>query len=139
MNRSIELHNSTSELPRLMTFIEEVITEFAIPADYILRLQLVLEEVVSNVMLYAYIDNEKHTIKVEAGYDSNEIAFRVIDDGVEFDPTAAPDADITRSADDRDLGGLGIFIVRQTMDRVEYCRREGANILTLTKKINYGD
>ena len=58
------------------------------------------------------------------------------DTGKEFDPTAAPEADVTLSAEDRQIGGLGIFLIRQIMNEVKYQRLDGKNILTLEKKIN---
>ena len=63
------------------------------------------------------------------------IVFVLTDTGKEFDPTAAPEADITLSAEDRPIGGLGIFLIRQIMNEVKYERIEGKNVLTLGKKL----
>ena len=63
------------------------------------------------------------------------IVLVLTDTGKEFDPTAAPEADVTLSADDRQIGGLGIFLIRQIMNEVKYERIEGKNVLTLEKKL----
>ena len=64
------------------------------------------------------------------------IVLVLTDTGKEFDPTAAPEADVTLSAEDRQIGGLGIFLIRQIMNEVKYERIEGKNVLTLEKKLN---
>jgi sigma-B regulation protein RsbU (phosphoserine phosphatase) len=67
--------------------------------------------------------------------NDGSIVLILTDTGKEFDPTAAPEADITLSADERQIGGLGIFLIRQIMNEVRYERIDGKNVLTLEKKI----
>jgi anti-sigma regulatory factor (Ser/Thr protein kinase) len=71
------------------------------------------------------------------GFDkeSRVLTFRMADSGIPFDPLKKPDPDVTLSAEERDIGGLGIFITKKTMDSVEYAYENGKNILTMTKKI----
>ena len=71
------------------------------------------------------------------GFDeeSRTITFRMTDKGVPFDPLQKPDPDITLSADEREIGGLGIFITKKTMDSISYAYENGENILTMTKKL----
>ena len=66
----------------------------------------------------------------------DSIVLVLTDTGKELDPTAAPEADVTLSADEREIGGLGIFLIRQIMNEVKYERIEGKNVLTLEKKLN---
>ena len=95
-----------------------------------------IEEVFVNVARYAYKNGEGEVI-LEIGFnkESREITFVMRDKGVPFDPLKKPDPDITISADDREIGGLGIFITKKTMDSVEYAYENGENILTMIKKI----
>ena len=66
----------------------------------------------------------------------NILIFVLTDSGKEFDPTKVPDADVTLSAEEREIGGLGIFLIRQIMDIVEYQRIDGKNVLTIGKQLN---
>ena len=72
----------------------------------------------------------------QIGFDEGNrtVTFRMTDTGVPFDPLAKPDPDITLSAEDREIGGLGIFITKKTMDSVTYAYENGENILTMVKK-----
>lgn len=134
MKRNIVLHNDTRELPRLMSFVEEVCNELHI--SDVMPLQLALEEVVANVIYYAYAPGTVGDIWISAEHKCDRVAFIVEDEGFEFNPTKVPDADTSLSAEERSIGGLGIFIVRQTMDIVRYSRRGNRNRLRLTKIIN---
>lgn len=133
MKRSIALHNDTRELPRLMTFVEKVCSDCGY--QDVMSMQLALEEVVVNVMQYAYAPDTVCAIEVHAELKGDELLFVVEDEGRPFNPTKVPDIDTGLSAEERSIGGLGIFIVRQTMDNVRYSRRNNHNILTLTKII----
>ena len=95
-----------------------------------------LEEVFVNVAHYAYPDGEGD-MSLQIGFDdqSRTVTFRMSDKGVPFDPLAKPDPDITLSAQDREIGGLGIFIAKKTMDSLNYSYENGENILTMIKKI----
>ena len=135
MEKSIILANDISEISRLNDFIEEIGAEFSLPVDVVFNLNLVLEEAVVNVINYAYPKEEHEHIYVSARLNDGSIVFVVTDTGKEFDPTLAPEADITLSADDRQIGGLGIFLIRQIMNEVKYERIDGKNVLTLEKKL----
>ena len=102
----------------------------------IFNLTLVLEEAVVNVINYAYPKEEHEYIYLSARMHEGSIVLVLTDTGKEFDPTAAPEADVTLSAEDRQIGGLGIFLIRQIMNEVKYERIEGKNVLTLEKKLN---
>jgi anti-sigma regulatory factor (Ser/Thr protein kinase) len=95
-----------------------------------------IEEVFVNVARYAYGDEEGDmTLGIGFDSESREITFQLTDKGTPFDPLKKPDPDITLSAEERDIGGLGIFITKKTMDSVEYVYENGKNILTMIKKI----
>ena len=135
MEKSIILANNISEITRLYEFIEELGNDFSLSPDIVFNLNLVLEEAVVNVINYAYPKEEHQNIYLSARMHEGSIVLVLTDTGKEFDPTAAPEADVTLSADDRQIGGLGIFLIRQIMNEVKYERIEGKNVLTLEKKL----
>ena len=135
MEKKLILQNEVAEISNLAIFIEDLGEEFGLSPELVFNLNLVLEEAVSNVILYAYPKEEHQTISLIARKKDNQLIFVLTDSGKEFDPTQAPDADITLSAEDRPIGGLGIFLIRQIMNTVEYQRIEGKNILTLGKEL----
>jgi anti-sigma regulatory factor (Ser/Thr protein kinase) len=99
-----------------------------------MSINLALEEAVTNVMLYAYPDG-KGKVLIEAEKNDKLITFIISDNGIPFDPTSSPEADITLSAEERSIGGLGIHLVRQIMDHISYERKDDTNILTLVKNL----
>ena len=135
MEKSIILANDIAEISRFAAFIEEVGETFALTPDVVFNLNLVIEEAVVNVINYAYPKEEHESIYLSAHLHEGSIVLVLTDTGKEFDPTLAPDADITLSAEEREIGGLGIFLIRQIMNEVRYERIDGKNILTLEKKL----
>ena len=136
MEKSLILANDIAEISKLATFIDEIGEEFSLAPDVVFNLNLVLEEAVVNVINYAYPKEEHQSIYLSASLRKGSIVLILTDTGKEFDPTMAPDVDITLSADEREIGGLGIFLIRQIMNEVKYERIDGKNILTLEKKLN---
>ena len=135
MEKSIILANDIAEISKLNQFIEEVGDEFSLAPDLVFNLTLVMEEAVVNVINYAYPKEDHEKIYVSARLHGGSIIMVIADNGKEFDPTLAPEADITLSAEERPIGGLGIFLIRNIMNEVKYERIEGRNILTLEKKL----
>lgn len=135
MEKSIILANDISEISKLNQFVEEIGEEFSLSPAVVFNLTLVLEEAVVNVINYAYPKEEHESIYLSARLHEGSIILVLTDTGVEFDPTLAPEADITLSAEERPIGGLGIFLIRQIMNEVKYERIDGKNILTLEKKL----
>ena len=135
MEKSIILANDISEISKLNQFVEEIGEEFSLSPAIVFNLTLVLEEAVVNVINYAYPKEEHESIYLSARLHEGSIVLVLTDTGVEFDPTLAPEADITLSAEERPIGGLGIFLIRQIMNEVKYELIDGKNILTLEKKL----
>jgi anti-sigma regulatory factor (Ser/Thr protein kinase) len=133
--KSIVLNNDIQEVPLLATFVEGVCEEVCMDAATTMQMNLAMEEAVVNVMNYAYPIGEKGEIAIEATTDNGMLNFVIKDSGTPFDPTAKEDADTTLSAEERPIGGLGIFLVKQIMDNVSYEYKEGKNVLTLSKRI----
>ena len=134
LHKSIVLRNDTQDVPRLITFVDEVSQIAGFSSEDIAKVRLAVEEVVVNVMNYAYPSGTHGDVTVEALlYDTN-VMFNVIDSGAPFDPTTLPDVDTTLPARERAIGGLGIHLVRQIMDTVKYERMGSLNVLTLIKE-----
>lgn len=134
--RSLTLTNDLKRVPRLNEFIDEVSEANGFDMSTIMQINLAIEEAVVNVMNYAYPEGTKGDITIEAKSNGTEMIFIISDTGKPFDPTAKPEVDITKSAEDRAIGGLGIHLIRQIMDRINYERIDGHNILTLIKKLS---
>ena len=101
-----------------------------------MQLTVAIEEVFVNVAHYAYPDEEGQvSFGIAFDSESRSITFRIADKGIAFNPLEKPDPDITLSAEEREIGGLGIFICKKTMDEIGYARENGENILTMTKKL----
>jgi sigma-B regulation protein RsbU (phosphoserine phosphatase) len=126
----------TEALSDVLGFVDEMLQVFECPMKVQMAVCVAIEEVFVNVAHYAYGEGEGD-MSLGIGFDeeSRAITFRMTDKGIPFDPLKKPDPDITLSAEDREIGGLGIFITKKTMDSVEYAYENGENILTMVKKI----
>ena len=133
--RHLILHNDIQQIPQLAEFVETIANEKRLGQSLAMSLNLALEEAVTNVILYAYPNGADGLVDVEAILKEHSIEFIITDSGVPFDPTAAPEADVTLSIDERPIGGLGIYLVRQLMDELRYQRVDGKNVLSMTKLI----
>ena len=101
----------------------------------IMSMNLALEEAVVNVMSYAYTAGTRGNVDIEAQANERRLKFTISDWGIPFDPTANKEVDTTLSAEERPIGGLGIHLIRQMMDSINYERIDGKNVLTLRKKL----
>jgi anti-sigma regulatory factor (Ser/Thr protein kinase) len=133
--KQLILNNDINEIPALAEFIDTMVEEIALDPSLGMSLNLALEEAVTNVILYAYPEGTSGTVTITVEGAGDTLTFIISDKGVPFDPTQKEDADITLSAEERPIGGLGIFLVKQLMDDVRYEYTDGQNILTLKKTI----
>lgn len=126
----------TESLPDVLGFVEQTLETLECPLKIQTALCVAIEEVFVNVAHYAYPEGEG-TLSLDVLFDerSRGITFRMKDKGIPFDPLAKPDPDITLSAEDREIGGLGIFIAKKTMDAIGYAYENGENVLTMKKTI----
>ena len=126
----------TEALPDILGFVEETLEGYGCPMKIQMAVCVAIEEVFVNVAHYAYGGGEGD-MNLGIGFDEAKraITFRMTDKGIPFDPLKKPDPDITLSAEEREIGGLGIFITKQTMDCVTYAYENGENILTMIKTI----
>lgn len=135
MNKKLIIKNHVGELERVNKFIEEIGEELGLDMELQMNLNLVMEEMVSNVIFYAYPEGKTADIELVAESNGKELTFMLSDKGKEFDPTAKEDADPDVNPMDREIGGMGIFIVKNIMNQVTYQRLEGKNLLTMKKEI----
>ena len=135
MRKEIRIKNQISELEHVAQFVEEIGEELGLSMELQMNLNLVMEEMVSNIIFYAYPQEVDAEIELVAKSDGKELTFVLTDQGREFDPTAKEDADPNVNPAERDIGGMGIFIVKNIMNQVTYQRLEGKNLLTMTKGI----
>ncbi len=135
MRKELKLKNQVGELERVNTFVAEICEELHLDAELQMNLNLVMEEMVSNVIFYAYPLGATADIELLAESDGKELTFVLSDQGVAFDPTQKEDADVDVNPADRELGGMGIYIVKNIMNQVTYQRLKGKNLLTMKKSI----
>ena len=135
MRKSIVLPNDTQEVPRLNAFVDEVCKSVGFDEGKTMEIKVAVEEAVINVMNYAYPPEQRGDVTIEAASNDIRLKFTIIDSGKPFDPTVQNEVDTTLSAEARSIGGLGIHLIRQNMDSINYERVDNLNVLTLRKKL----
>ncbi|MBO6033361.1 MAG: ATP-binding protein, partial [Prevotella sp.] len=133
LTETLVLKNDVHEVTRLSSFMKSATGKLGVETSLARQLRLAVEEAVVNVIDYAYPKGIDGDITIKMMSDGRILRFQIIDAGVPFDPTEKEKADTTLSAEDRQIGGLGIFLVREIMDAINYEREDGKNILTLIK------
>jgi len=137
-NRKIKhfvIENQIGELSSLADRIEELAEKWELSQALAMNINLVIEEAVSNIIFYAFTDKDKHEIKISVSLNNNKLMIKITDNGIPFNPLAQQQPDITLPAEERPIGGLGIFLISQIMDKMDYSRQKNWNILTLNKII----
>lgn len=123
-------------VPRVIEFVDEQLEQFDCPMKTQMQVDVAVEELFSNIANYAYNPGiGSATMRVEVAEDPLAVVITFIDNGVPYDPLAKADPDITLSAEEREIGGLGIYMVKKTMDDVSYEYKDGQNILRIKKNI----
>jgi len=134
--RDLSFANDLSEIPRLGEAIEEFGEECGLSVADIYKVNLVLDELLTNLISYAYPDRAPHLIRLHLALDQGRLTAVLIDDASPFDPLGeVQPAVIDGPLDERPIGGLGLHFVRTLMDEVSYQRQGGYNQLTLVKNI----
>ena len=123
-------------LSDVLGFVERALELYGCPIKIQTAVCVAMEEMFVNVARYAYGSGEGDMmLGIDFDEESRNIIFRMTDKGTPFDPLKKPDPNITLSAEEREIGGLGIFIAKKTMDEINYAYENGENILTMVKKI----
>lgn len=135
--KSFVIENRIGELSVLAEKLETLAARWRLESALVMNLNLVLEEALSNIIFYAFRDQDVHKIRISITREGDRLTIRIRDDGIPFDPTAAPAPDTSLPAGERPIGGLGILLISKLMDNVHYARIDNQNVLTLTKFTGY--
>ena len=123
-------------LDTVTAFVDAELEKLDCPIKTQIQIDVAVEELYVNIAHYAYAPGEGDaTIEVETDPASRTVSITFRDRGIPYDPLAKPDPDVTLSADERQIGGLGIFMVKKSMDDMRYTYEDGQNILTIVKKL----
>ncbi len=131
--------NTAAQVARLsdvLSFIEQNLEEAGFTFKDVMQINLAVEEIFVNVASYAYPDGDGSAeIIIDIEETPLSVTIKVIDSGIPFNPLEHEDPDVTLKAEDRGIGGLGIYLTKKTMDSVSYSYENGKNILTMTKTV----
>ncbi|MBQ2580955.1 MAG: ATP-binding protein [Ruminococcus sp.] len=134
--KELDIVAKTENLDAVTDFVNEQLEAAGCPMKILMQIDLAVEEIFVNIANYAYSPEEgPATVRVQTDSEKSTVDITFIDHGVPYDPLAKQDPDVTLSAEQRAIGGLGIFMVKKSMDDVTYEYRDGHNILTIKKGI----
>ena len=132
--KELEIEALSENLPQVLAFVDEQLEAADCPMKIQIQIDIAVEEIFVNIAHYVYApETGKAMVRIETLADPPSVDITFIDNGVPYDPLAKADPDITLSAEERQIGGLGIFMVKKSMDDVKYEYLDGHNILTLKK------
>ena len=134
INETLTLVNKVSEITKLNAFVKSATTALNMENGLANQIKLAVEEAVTNIIEYAYPNDTVDNISVTIEADESRIRFILMDSGAEFDPTGVSKADTTLTVEERPIGGLGVYLVRNLMDSINYERIEGKNVLRMEKR-----
>ncbi len=123
-------------IPAVTEFVDAELEECGCPMKTQMQIDIAIDELFGNIARYAYDPGTGDaTVRVDVKENPAAVEITFIDGGVPYDPLKKADPDVTLSADEREIGGLGIFMVKKSMDNIAYEYRDGKNILSITKNI----
>lgn len=131
---SLAVRNHLRELPKMAAEVSAWCEENAVPAAAAFHVNLALDEIVSNVIRYGWNGAGEHEIHVHLSRTKDEVRIEVEDDAAPFNPLEVPAVDLGLPMEERPVGGLGIHLVRQIMDHLDYRRVEGKNVFIMIKR-----
>ena len=134
----IILRTDLSELTALQAFVERFAAAESLPTEDAFQLNLVLEELITNTMSHGHAAGTGGSIRVRLERTGDVVEADLIDQGMAFDPRTLPDPALDTPLAERAVGGLGVFLVRQFVDELDYRREEGSNHLRLRKRVRHG-
>lgn len=127
---------TVENIARVTAFVDERLEKWNCPIKAQTQIDVAIDELFGNIAHYAYRPEVgSATVRVEVTQDPLAVIITFIDNGVQYDPLAKEDPDITLSAEEREVGGLGIYMVKKIMDEIVYEYKDGQNILTIKKEI----
>jgi anti-sigma regulatory factor (Ser/Thr protein kinase) len=126
---NLSMQNNLKDLAALMNQASAFLESRSLPGTVVYKANLVMEEVLTNIVKYAFEDASEHEISVLLSVCHDDLAIRFEDDGREFDPLAVPPPVTKKSLEEADVGGLGVYLVRKSVDSIEYRRDQFRNVL----------
>jgi len=132
---SITLKNRLADLDKIKAAVSKMSGAIDCTRRKVKEIDLILEELFTNVVCHGFTDNKEHDIDISLSCDDSILEIRMEDDGEPFDITASPSPDIRCALDKRGIGGLGIHFVKHFIDECKYYRKKNRNIIVLKKKI----
>lgn len=138
MNSTLELklNNDISEVTRTVEQVEIFGEESGLSFKVVNTINLALDEIITNIISYGYSDGLEHFINVKLETNDNWLIVKITDDAAAFNPLDQPEPDINKSLEEKQIGGLGIHLIRNLLDELEYHRENDKNIFIMRKKIN---
>ena len=134
--KELTVEAKTTNIEAVTDFVNEQLEALDCPMKAQRQIDIAIDELFGNIAHYAYNPEiGKATVRVEVIEDPLAVTITFIDNGVPYDPLAKADPDTTLSAEEREIGGLGIYMVKKSMDDITYEYKDGQNILTIKKKI----
>lgn len=134
--KELAIEALTDNLDAVMQFVDAELEAADCPMKIQMQIDLAVEEIFVNIANYAYAPGTGTAcIRVDVQPDGSAVSITFIDCGVPYDPLAKEDPDVTLDSEKRDVGGLGIFLVKKMMDDVQYANTDNKNILTLSKSL----
>ena len=130
---TLTIVNDLAELPRVAESIDEFCESQAFPPACAFKLNVALEELLTNTISYGYDDTLPHEIRLTATHRGDDILVEISDDAQQFDPRDVPPPDLESALEERRVGGLGVHLVKTLMDEVDYAYEGGRNRVTLRK------
>ena len=134
--KEITLTATLENIEAVTKFVDEQLEELDCPMKAQMQIDIAIDELFSNIARYAYAPNVgEATVRVESSDDPLTVIITFIDKGVPYNPLEKEDPDTTLSADDRQIGGLGIYMVKKSMDDMRYEYKDGQNISSIVKRL----
>lgn len=134
--KEISIAATIENIEVVTDFVNEELEALDCPMKAQMQIDVAIDELFSNIAHYAYSPEVGDaTVRVEVVEDPLSVIITFIDKGVPYDPLAKADPNVTLSAEEREIGGLGIFMVKKTMDEVTYEYKDGRNILAIRKSL----
>ncbi len=135
-SKEIEIDASTDKLNEVIDFVDSQLENIECSMKTQMKIDIAVEEIFVNIAQYAYAPEVgKATIRVQVSDNPLTVTITFLDNGKPYDPLAKEDPDVTLSAEERDIGGLGIFLTKKSMDDIRYEYKDGQNILTIEKNL----
>ncbi|MCR4925708.1 MAG: ATP-binding protein [Clostridiales bacterium] len=134
--RELTIDATVENIEKVTAFVDEMLEEYDCPMKALMQINIAIDELFGNIAHYAYNPNVgPATVSVEVVENPLAVTITFVDNGIPYDPLSKEDPDVTKSAEEREIGGLGIYMVKKSMDEITYEYKDGKNILKIKKSM----